>query len=106
MKKVGALVKQVSMGIFANSPTQAEAYALLYAMKELPVGEQNVQIRTDPTALVRALKTGKLAPMEILYIMKDAKVLLVSFNYCIVSKVSRNLVSYAHYLVVAARIGN
>lgn len=106
MEKGGALVKQGSMRIFANSPTQAEAYILLYAVKEVPLGEQNVQFRTDATALVRALKIDELAPMEIVSIMKDAKVLLVSFNYCMVSKVSRNLVSNGHNLAVAARNGN
>ncbi|XP_021862271.1 uncharacterized protein [Spinacia oleracea] len=90
--------------IIASSAIQAEGYSILRGLIE--VTQRNIkQITTlsDNRVICSLLKEGRTGALEIAGILEDIRVTAVMFDFCSIVNVSRNNITPAHDLVVAAR---
>ena len=91
--------------IFANSPVQAEAYAILKALKDMEWKCSDITIKTDNFEVVQALRNRGRTNKNIDSIVVDIKRVARSFHYVSCIKVGREEVNLAHNLATKARKG-
>ena len=91
--------------IFANSPVQTEAYAVLKALQDMEWKCSDITIRTDNLEVVQALKNRGRTNKNIDPIIADIKRIARSFHFVSCIKVGREGVKLAHNLATKARKG-
>lgn len=99
----GLVCMEGSDKIFATSPNQAEAKALLRAATCVPVQFKEITFKTDSRVIVKAILSQDAAPSDIRTIIADFILEARRFNFCKVIKVHRNCISKAHKLATNAR---
>ncbi|XP_048490028.1 uncharacterized protein LOC125491990 [Beta vulgaris subsp. vulgaris] len=91
--------------IFATSPLQTEAYAILQATKYMEWKCSDIIIKTDNLEVVKALQQNEKADKSISSIILEIKQRANSFQYFSCIKVKREEVFLAHNLAKMARLG-
>lgn len=84
--------------LFAISPIQAEAKALLGGLRKFLEDCGQVLVKTDCLLIIRALQNPANADKEIREIIVETMKIMSRFQYVCVCKVNRNLVVEAHKL--------
>ncbi|KAL2925089.1 putative potassium transport system protein kup 1 [Bienertia sinuspersici] len=92
--------------IFAASPLQAEAYALLEGSTKATNHWTTITIWTDSTKLIQLLHNPESAPSSCYLLILDILNLLKTFVACKILKVSRSCVKKAHDLTIQVRSRN
>lgn len=99
-----SVLSQGSTSFFAASALQAEAMALLQALKcALSVNCKNVIILTDSQLLIQHLPRPALAPLECQLLLSYISDTLKVFDQCNLQKAARMEVAEAHILATTAR---
>ena len=88
---------------FANSPEQAEAYAILKAITDMAWKTAGIIIKSDSKEVILALKSKKGTNKNIDSIIRDIRRLAHGFMFVSCIKVSRAEVQLAHNLATQAR---
>ena len=91
--------------VFASTPLQTEAYAVLQATKDMEWKCSDISIKTDNQEVIRALHHQGKADKSITSIISEIKQRARSFQYFSCQKVKREDVSIAHNLARKARLG-
>ncbi|XP_048491491.1 uncharacterized protein LOC125492811 [Beta vulgaris subsp. vulgaris] len=89
--------------IFATSPVQTEAYAVMKALSDMQWRCSELIIKTDNREIIQALKNPRETNKDIDNIIKDIRRLANSFNFVCCKKVKREEVNLAHNLAIKAR---
>ncbi|XP_010687249.1 uncharacterized protein LOC104901378 [Beta vulgaris subsp. vulgaris] len=89
--------------IFANSPTQTEAYAILKAISDMAWRTAGIIILSDSREVILALRNEKSSNQNIDGIIRDIKRIAEGFMFVSCIKVSRSEVRLAHNLATQAR---
>lgn len=101
----GKLVREGASKIFAATPLQAEAMAVLLAISDFDSYVGNVRIRSDSELLVKGFLNRQDAANEIKPTIDRIKSLASRFTSCSLTKVPRKCVYKAHELAQQARKG-
>ncbi|XP_056689082.1 uncharacterized protein [Spinacia oleracea] len=99
----GDTLVQGASKVFASSPAQAEALAILTAFKNILSLARNIIVWTDSIQIVHALHDEASSPMECKPVIRDIKKQTLSFVYCKIVKVKKLFVLRAHNLAVTVR---
>ena len=89
--------------IFANSPEQAEAYAILKAISDMAWRTAGIIIHSDSREVILALRSEKSTNKNIDGIVRDIKRIASGFMFVSCIKVTRAEVKLAHNLATQAR---
>ncbi|KAL2900397.1 hypothetical protein RDABS01_025479 [Bienertia sinuspersici] len=106
MEQRGGCVDKKANRIFAASPLQAEAYAMLEGSARAAREWSTVTIWTDSARLIQMLHNPKSAPNNCYLLILDILDRLKAFTACNVQKVGRPYVRKAHDLAIQARQGH
>ncbi|KAL2906272.1 Septin and tuftelin-interacting protein 1-like protein [Bienertia sinuspersici] len=98
-------IQEGASRIFAASPLQAEAYALLEGSANATNHWSTVIIWTDSAKLTHLLHNPDGAPSSCYLLILEILNVLKTFAACRVFKVSRSCVKTAHDLAIQARSG-
>uniref|UniRef100_A0A803MP61 RNase H type-1 domain-containing protein n=1 Tax=Chenopodium quinoa TaxID=63459 RepID=A0A803MP61_CHEQI len=97
---------QGAVRVFASSPNQAEALAVLIALKKIPPDIPNVVIKSDSSVTISALKCPSKVELETRNIITDIHREAGKRAFVLCIKVDRLNVNKAHLLAVKARKSN
>lgn len=89
--------------VWAIDALQAEALALIKAVRTIGTMVNQLQIYTDSVSIIRGLQDIKAVPVHIQPILLDFIFFAKQLDYIVVRKVERSLVLQAHSLAVKAR---
>lgn len=99
----GDTLAQGASKIFASSPSQAEALAILTAIKNIPNFARSIIVWTNSIQIVHAHYDEALSPIECKPVLRDIKKRALALNFCNIVKVKRLFVLRAHNLAPKAR---
>ncbi|KAL2929656.1 hypothetical protein RDABS01_035066 [Bienertia sinuspersici] len=105
MEQRGGCVDKKANRMFAASPLQAEAYAMLEGSASAAREWTTVTIWTDSARMIQMLHNPKSAPNNCYLLILDILDRLKAFTACSVQKVGRSYVRKAHDLAIQARQG-
>ncbi|XP_048503164.1 uncharacterized protein LOC125498892 [Beta vulgaris subsp. vulgaris] len=103
--KNGLLGEESASRIFANSPVQTEAYAILKALQDMKWKCSDITIHTDNIEVVQALTSQGRTNKNIAQIIVEIKRAASSYHFVSCIKVRREAVNLAHDLAAKARKG-
>ncbi|KAL2897055.1 Protein RecA [Bienertia sinuspersici] len=96
-------IQEEANRVFADSPLQAEAHALLDGSGKATKHWSRIAVWTDSARLVQLLHNPNRAPASCYFLIMDILNILKTFSACKVYKVNRDRIKKAHDLAIQAR---
>ncbi|KAL2929319.1 hypothetical protein RDABS01_034730 [Bienertia sinuspersici] len=105
MERGNRCIREEASRIFAASPLQAEAQAMLEGISSARMDWTTVEVWTDSERMIQMLHKPESAPTNCYFLILDILSVLKTFATCSIYKVCRSNVRRAHELATQARQG-